>query len=315
MKKNKPQSEIRKHYFENRYVIISPKRALRPDMLKEAPMPPQPEGSDPFDPEPQKKEKALYEVREKGKWIIRVIENKFPALSTDNPKAYGKQELIIETPLHAKHLNDLSVDHIIKVLETYEQRIKTLSNMPKIKYVAVFKNEGGRAGASIQHAHSQVIALPFIPPLISSDASAMDEYVLKNGTCPYDDIIKKERKDKVRVIFDDGKIFALCPYSASAGYGVWIMPAHHKRTLSEITHEEKRSMARALKLVLSKLDEINLSYNFFLHGSLDLENHHFRMKIEPRLTTWGGLELGSGMAVNPVFPEDAAKFYRSKARK
>lgn len=161
MKKN----EIRKHYFLDKYVIISPKRGKRPHTTKIC-------QEDPTVSKtcfmcPDAKRKPVYEIHDdKGNWIIRVLNNDFPALSLDNKYAYGKQELVVETPLHNKELHEFPIEHIKKVLDVYSERYESLMKLEKIRYVLVFKNEGGKAGESISHSHSQVIALPMIPPMI-----------------------------------------------------------------------------------------------------------------------------------------------------
>jgi len=304
------KAEIRKHYFLDQYVIIAPKRVARPNELAEREVPLKSNGSESciFCPQNQT-EPAILEYKERGKWIIRVIDNKFPALTLDNKKAFGKQEVIIETPKHNQELHEMPISHIEKLVDVYAERFLEISQVPGIKYVLVFKNEGGKAGASIAHDHSQVIALPIIPPNIVSESNALDEYRLKNGTCAFCDIIKKELKEKKRVIWCDDQMIAISPYCTSAPYGVWIMPLKHTRTIADMNDAQKKSLAKMLKHILGKLDGINLSYNYFIHNSLELESHHLRIKISPRLNIWGGLELGSGVIINPVSPEDAKEFY------
>lgn len=306
------KSEIRKHYFLDRYVIFSPKRNLRPQSISEEEKKKKEEAKESCFFCPGKiKGKLIYKVGQGKKWDIAVIPNKFPALTLDNKKAFGKQEIVIETPEHRKELSDLSTAQIGKVLQVYDQRIQELSKIRRIKYVLVFKNDGGKAGASIPHAHSQIYALPIIPPEIKSISDTIDDYQLNFGRCPFCDVIKKERKEKVRIAYENEHFIAISPYASSSAYGLWIMPKKHIRRIQDLNKRELSSLAQTLKHTLKKLDDIDLPYNFFIHNSLDTESHHFRLKIVPRLTIWSGLELGSGIIINPVFPEDAARFYRS----
>ena len=170
------KSEIRKHYFQDKYVIISPKRGQRPHITKIC-------KDDATKKEcfmcPDGKVKIIYELPNlRGGWLVRVIKNIYPALSLDNKYAYGKQEVIIETPDHNKEIHELSIEHIKKILDVYSERYESLRKLDKIRYVLVFKNEGGKAGESIDHAHSQVIALPMIPPLIKEEINAIDDYTM-----------------------------------------------------------------------------------------------------------------------------------------
>lgn len=305
------KSEIRKHYFLDRYVIFSPKRNLRPQKISEEDKQKKEAAKESCFFCPDKlKGKIISSMGEGKKWEIAVIENKFPALTLNNKKAYGKQEVIIETPEHNKEFSDLSTSEIEKVLQIYDQRIEKLSKIKGICYVLVFKNDGGKAGASVPHAHSQVYALPVIPPEIKGISDAIDKYQLNCGRCPFCDVIKKEMKKKVRIAYENEHFIAISPYASSSAYGLWVMPKKHIRRIQDLNKGELNSLAQTLKHTLKKLDDIDLPYNFFIHNSLDTESHHFRLKIVPRLTIWAGLELGSGIVINPIFPEDAAAFYR-----
>ena len=304
------KAEIRKHYFLDSYVIFAPKRNLRLHNIHED----QKEELDInecyFCPKNLKDQKIIQDFDNKKYPGIAIIENKFPALTPDNPKAFGKQEVIIETPEHNKELSDLPLEDIMRILRVYDQRIKELKKLKGVRHVLVFKNDGGKAGATVAHAHSQIIALPLIPPKIVRESDAVDEYFLNKGTCPHCDIIRKEMHSP-RVAYLDDNVIGICPYASSNAFGVWIMPLKHQRTIDDFHGEELESLAKALKKITGKLDDAGISYNYFFDNSLDLESHHFRLKVEPRINIWAGLELGTGMVINPVFPEDSAKFYNS----
>lgn len=308
-------SEIRKDYFLDKYVIIAPKRSQRPSVVKTKPTAVQspdcyfccPQVNNPAN---QIQIKDYHLDREKG-WEIKVIGNKYPALTFDNLNAYGTQEIIIETPEHHKEIHELSLEHIVKILDVYEERYEYLMSKPGICYTLVFKNEGGKAGASIPHAHSQVIALPIIPPKVKKEADAVDEYFQKNGTCPYCDVIKSEQNGP-REIYNDEHLFVVSPYASESPYGAWFIPKRHVRTIGDLNQQEKLSFARAFKMILGKLDEIDVPYNYFIQNALDLEAHHLIMKLSPRPNVWAGLELGTGIIINPVPPEEAAKFYKGE---
>jgi len=254
----------------------------------------------------------IYELPDlNGGWKVRVIRNKYPALTLDNKFAFGKQELIIETPDHNKEIHELSIEHIKKILDVYSERYESLRKMDKVRYVLVFKNEGGKAGESIDHAHSQVIALPMVPPLIREEINAIDDYVMEHNSCPYCDIVKNEKKSP-RVAWEDEHVFALCPYASESPYGVWFIPKRHVSSLHDMTRDEKHSLAEAMKYIIAKVDSLNLSYNYFFHNSFDDCGHHMVLKLAPRPNVWAGLELGTGVVINSVAPEDSAKFYKVK---
>jgi len=302
------KTEIRKDYFQDNYVIIAPKRAKRPhkvyrkeeDQLSVCY----------FCPDHTESQEVVKTYGGKGKdWDVLVIENKYPALTLDNPKAYGKQEVIIETPFHNKEIHELSLDNIVRVIDVYIDRYVALRKMEDIRYVLVFKNEGGKAGASIAHSHSQIMALPMVPPEIEREYEAYAKYLIDRGKCPYCDIIEQER-DKNRVIIEDEHFLVFCPYASQFVYGVWFLPKRHINHMHEMTEAEKISLARALKKVLAKLDDIDVAYNYFFHNAVNDEDYHMHLKLEPRPNIWAGLELGTGVIINSVMPEEAAKFYR-----
>jgi len=301
------RSEIRKDYFQDNYVIIAPKRAKRPHKVLS-------KEEDQlsvcfFCPDSVSPQEVVSRVPGKNGWQVLVIENKYPALTLDNPRAFGKQEVLIEMPEHNKEIHELSVENIVRVIDAYCDRFAELSAMKGIKYVIVFKNEGGKAGASIAHSHSQIMALPMVPPEVEKEYEAYAKYEIEHGGCPYCDIIEQE-KNKNRVIMEDENFLVFCPYASQFTYGAWFVPKRHFRHMTEMTAGEKESLAKALKKVLSKLDEIDVAYNFFFHNAVNEEDYHMHLKLEPRPNVWAGLELGTGVIINSVPPEDAAKFYR-----
>lgn len=308
------KSEIRKDYFLDKYVIIAPKRGQRPKKITVKPN--EMTSSDcyfcrPQVDDPDKQIQLKNYNGPDGKWEIKVIGNLYPALSLDNLSAYGSQEIIIETPEHQKELHELSLEHIVRIFDVYEDRYKHLMSQPGVCYTLVFKNEGGKAGASIPHAHSQLIALPLVPPKLRHEAEAVNRYYDEKGTCPYCDVIKSEAGGP-REIYSDEHLFVVAPYASDSPYGAWFIPKRHVRTIGDLEQQEKLSLARALKMTLSKLDEIDVSYNYFLQNALDLEAHHLILKLSPRPNVWAGLELGTGIIINSVPPEEAARFYKSK---
>ncbi len=303
------KSEIRKDYFLDKYVIIAPKRNKRPQKItlpadncsKDCFFCPQNLSED---------EVVTYEHKNSdGKWDVISVINKFSALSVENSRAFGQQEVLIETRDHCKELQELAVSHVVNILDACINRFEALRNMPKVKHVIVFKNEGGKAGASVSHSHTQIIALPIVPPKVEEEAKAYNEYRLEHVNCPYCDIIEKE-KDSSRVIWEDENLFVLAPYASDSPYGAWFIPKRHIATFSELTKPEKESLATAMKIVLAKLDELGIAYNYFFENAVNHEDYHTHLKLSPRPNIWAGLELGTGVIINSIPPEQAAKIYK-----
>jgi len=302
--------EIRKDYIQEKYVIIAPQRTQRPHELER---PEQVTYVDKdkcvFCPDNLKNVKTLLTIGLENDWQIKVIANIFPAVSLDNPKAYGIQEVIIETPHHHPEIEDLPTEHIAKLLEVYSERTKTISKNDKIEYILIFKNNGGHAGASLMHAHSQIFATQFLPPQLFDKSQKQQEYKLKHGTCVYCDVIKDEINGP-RLIYQDELVIAFTPYASMYNYEVWIMPKRHLDNITMLTAEERMSFANILKKLLKKINELNLPYNYYFHQVVHDTDQHLYLKITPRGSVWAGVEIGSGIVINPIPPEEAAEFYR-----
>ncbi len=304
------RSEIRKDYIQEKYVLIAPHRGKRPHRTQcMAPRPGDQHKGCQFCLDRIKKEKILDIVGTKKEWQIVSIPNKFPAVTPGNSKAYGRQEIVIETPDHDKHLEDLPVSHIEKLFELYARRTEEMQRDKKIEYVLIFKNSGGPAGASIRHAHSQIFATEFLPPHLLDKSQRVQEYRLRHGSCVYCDVIAKERRGP-RFVFEDDNVICFTPYASMHNYEIWILPKRHLDNVTMLDQGEYVSWAKVLKKVLKQISKLKLPYNFYFHQVVYDEDQHLYMKITPRGSVWAGVEIGSGLVINPITPEEAAKYYR-----
>jgi UDPglucose--hexose-1-phosphate uridylyltransferase len=302
--------EIRKDYIQEKYVIIAPKRGKRPhDTIIPKNHRKEMVSSCIFCPDSLTDVSALYQKGKNNEWQIKIIANKYPAVSLDNKSAYGQQEVVVETPDHTQELEDLSTGHIADLLDAYSERTKDISKNKKIEYILIFKNNGGVAGASLQHAHSQIFATKFLPPHLFDKSQRQQAYKLKHGHCVYCDVVAKESKSP-RLVFKDKHIIVFTPYASMFNYEVWIMPIKHRDNITELSDLEKKSFAKALKHILTKIGQLNLPYNFYFHQVINDNDQHLYMKIVPRGSVWAGVEIGSGLIINPIDPADAADFYR-----
>lgn len=310
------KSEIRKAYLFNKYVIITPSRAKRPRDTKETTVIKRSENcyfcDEAIDAEVTKNKHYIVDsVDFQEKRQVTCIKNIFPAVSTDNDQAYGDQEVIIETPEHHKDLADISQDEIKNVLLMYQKRTEELSKDRKIQYILCFKNQGSKAGASIVHSHSQVFATEIIPPALQEEKVLIENYRKQHDShCPYCDIIEKETKSE-RLVFEDENVAAFTPFASEYHYETWIFPKKHVDNITKLSQEELDSFAKVLKQILPKMKSLDLSYNFFMDQVISDKDQHFYIKIQPRDSIWAGVELGSGIVINSVSPEEAAKFLKN----
>ena len=301
-------SELRKAYLLNKYVLITPGRAKRPRNIREQTIIKRDKNC-PFCPENINPKNIIDKIEKNKKWQTISIKNIFPAVSLDNDKAYGTQEVIIETRNHSSEMADLSEAEIENILRMYAKRTLALSANKKLDYILCFKNQGSKAGASIVHSHSQIFATNILPPDIQEESRLAKKYSKKHKSCPYCDIIKKEIKQK-RKIFENKFIAAFAPYASEYHYEAWVFTKRHLDNITKLNNNEFKSFAKCLKIILTKLQKLDLSFNFFLHQVISDHHQHFYLKIQPRDSVWAGVELGSGLVINSVSPEKAAEYYR-----
>lgn len=305
------RSEIRKDPIIDKYVIIAPRRSKRPDQTGAGRGERAVGAMCVFCPEQVDRVADRYHVGpRKRTWRVKVIDNKFPAVSRNNPKAYGIQEVVIETPDHRKQLHDLPVQHIGDIFRAYAQRTRDVAKNKSIEYIMIFKNSGGSAGASIQHSHSQVFATSFIPPQLLRRSQAAQQHRMQTGRCAYCDMIRFEERSP-RCIFRNKDISVFAPFASQNNYEVWMLPRRHFDNVSLMRTRERLVFAQQLKRVLRKITELELPYNYYFHQVVNDEDQHFYIKIRPRGNVWAGVEIGSGVIINPVPPEKAAQYYRA----
>ena len=308
--------ELRKDYILDRWVIISSARAQRPHELQKSVT--KQKGVCYFCPGSESSTPAeIGRIVKNGSWQIRWFENKFPALKPEGspvPKtdsrfytsasAYGYHEVVVETPRHDKQLAQLSAEEIEELLYVYARRIVELEQKPNIKYVSVFKNHGYLGGTSIVHSHSQIMATAMLPSEIEAKLSAMRKFI----SCPYCGVIRSEINSG-RKCFENDAFIAFTPYASRFNYEIWIFPKQHIARMEELDFS---SLAPIMRSVLKKVQEANLDYNMIVQYGPKGEDFHFHIEVCPRSAIWAGFEFASGIVINSVAPEDAAKFYRGE---
>lgn len=326
--------ELRKDPIIGRWVIISTERGKRPTDFASVP----PARSSNFCPfcvgNETKTPPEVYAVREPGSqrdspgWRVRVVPNKFPALQIegnlnrqgegiyDKMNGVGAHEVIIETPDHDKTLSDLDDDHVAEILLTWQQRVLDLKKDPRFKYIVIFKNHGEAAGASLEHSHTQLVAMPIIPKRVVEEIEGGRRYYDFKERCVYCDIVSQEISEDVRVVAANETFLGIEPFAARFPFETWILPKVHASAFEEIERNEVEHLARILKEILTKINLAlnNPPYNFILH-TLPLHGnnrswYHWHLEIMPKLTKVAGFEWGSGFYINPTAPEEAAKYLR-----
>ncbi|MBI4399788.1 galactose-1-phosphate uridylyltransferase, partial [Candidatus Micrarchaeota archaeon] len=219
---------------------------------------------------------------------------------------------IVDTDKHGKTLGDLSTEHIQDVLEMYSGRIRALKKVKEVNHVIIFKNEGEEAGASLEHAHSQLIALEHVPELIKEKIEANEDYKKRNGVCAYCDVVRKEGKEKTRVVFENKSFLAFAPFASRFPFEVWFVSKKHLVSIIDLDRSGLRDLAEAMKFVLSRVDKLlnRPPYNYVLQIAPFGKDFHFHIEFLPRLSKWAGFEFGSNIIINTMPPEKAAQAIR-----
>ncbi|MEW6599677.1 MAG: galactose-1-phosphate uridylyltransferase [Nitrospirota bacterium] len=259
-------------------------------------------------------------------WSLRVVSNKFPALNVegqlnrsgegifDRMNGVGAHEVIIECPDHNMTLSSMPLKSVEEVLWAFHHRITDLKKDTRFKYVLVFKNEGDEAGASLEHTHSQLIALPIVPHLVEEELYQAEQYYKYKERCIFCDIINQETADKKRVISENDDFIAIAPFAPRSPFETMILPKRHESSF--YPRGNFRLLAGILQRTLKQIDKVlDLPpYNLMIHTSPfkneENEYYHWHIEIIPKLTKIAGFEWGSGFYINPTPPEEAAKFLR-----
>jgi len=261
-------------------------------------------------------------------WLVRVVPNKFPALRIegelepsgeglyDRMNGVGAHEVVIEAPEHDARIEQLPVSHLAEVLRAYRERILDLAKDPRLEYVMVFKNQGESAGASLEHAHSQLFATPIVPMMVEEElAGGLQHFRIKHR-CIWCDIIRQERQGGGRVVLEQGGLIALAPFAPRFPFETWILPVGHRSAYEETPAGEFLPLAALLSEVLRRMSQTlaDPPYNLMLHSAplraKALDHFHWHLEIIPVLTRVAGFEWGTGFFINPTPPEEAARYLR-----
>jgi UDPglucose--hexose-1-phosphate uridylyltransferase len=340
--------ELRTDWLTGRSVIVAENRALRPNEFESATLEPAsrvalnspwrgvlaPESDArlfttancPFCPGNESgTPPAVHQQNdEHGQWQLRVVPNKFPALSltlaeekSSADPAFGAHEVIVESSRHVDRMSALSVSELRDVLEAYAVRLRYWRDHGQLSYGLIFKNQGSRAGASLAHLHSQLIAMPAVPPAVDAELKRAKEAFARDGSCPYCRMIESERTAASRVVFDNDGTIAFCPYASLQPHEIWLMPAAHSSSFEQSTSaDELNALAGTLHTLIARLESVvpSACYNMLVRTApwrLDCDTwFHWRIELLPRANPIAGLEFATGTFINPLAPEHAARQLR-----
>jgi UDPglucose--hexose-1-phosphate uridylyltransferase len=267
-------------------------------------------------------------ARNQPGWSMRVVPNKFPVLEIegdleregeglfDRMQGIGAHEVVIETPEHALSMTALSEHSIEQVLWAFRDRVIDLKNDKRLRYVLIFKNQGESAGATLEHTHSQLIALPVVPKRVQEEIEAAQRYYEFKERCVFCDLIRQEIKGGTRVVTETDDFVVIEPYAPRFPFETWILPRQHRSHYENADAHQLKNLAWVLKTTLKKLEKVleRPPYNLIVHTAPLQEaanaHYHWHIEIIPKLTRVAGFEWGTGFYINPTPPEESAQFLR-----
>jgi len=327
--------ELRKDPVTGRWVIISTERRKRPSDFRLERLAPGGSEYCPFCPGHEElTPPEVLAYRHNGGapntagWDLRVVPNKFPALQVegnldregeglfDRMNGIGAHEVIIESSDHAKTLATMSVEEVARVLQAYRERVLDLKRDIRFRYILIFKNHGAPAGATLEHSHSQLIALPIVPDFVREEIDGARQHYTQKERCVFCDIIRQEVTAGKRVIEGNADIVALAPYAPRFPFETWLLPRRHSSRFEEAPVHEYENLARLLRSLLQRMNRAleSPAYNLIVHSSPFSEDtgtfYHWHVELMPKLTKVAGFEWGTGFYINPTSPEEAARVLR-----
>jgi UDPglucose--hexose-1-phosphate uridylyltransferase len=332
---------MRKDYLLNRWVVIATKRKKRPtDFVKKAekrkldtcPLCPGNERTTPpavlvylQSKKGIKKERDLNGFRHKN-WLIRCVPNLYPAFTPPQKEnktkvdegfslkeAAGHHEVLIESPRHDEHPGVARITQLVHVINAYIDRTKELTSKKYVKYVSIFRNHRLEAGASLSHAHTQIITTPFMPRTVSEEINASKKVWKKDKECAFCEILVREKKSP-RFIWENRDFIAFAPWASVHPFEFWIFPKNHQCSLLDLSKNQVKGLAEALRNCLGGLNLLleDPPYNFGFHQITNKKCnfYHWHLEVYPKLAIWAGFEKSTGTFINVVSPEDAAENLR-----
>jgi len=328
-------SELRKDPITGRWVILSTDRGKRLSDFRQESVVVPPDPSCPFceGHEHLTPRELLARRRDDTSpngpgWDLRVVPNQFPVLRVegaldrqgegifDRMNGIGAHEVFIESPKHEDTLASMSDAAVEQVLWAFRDRIQDLKRDRRFRSIIVFKNHGAAAGASLDHAHSQLIALPIVPREVRDEMDGARAHYAAKERCVFCDVLTQDEHDGRRLIADNGDMVAIAPYAPRFPFETWILPKRHQSLFEDAPRHEYAALARMLRDLLRRMNKMLLDppYNLLVHTAPTQESasdfYHWHVEIIPKLTKVAGFEWATGFHLNPTSPEEAAQVLR-----
>lgn len=320
-------SKLRQNIVTGEWVVISPERSKRPEDYVSASSPKRGIPKDcPF----CVANNVAYpnSIKEAETDNIYVIPNKFPAFTKSealidegdnfyqNTTSLGGHEVIV-IKNHEQDVYNDGRDILNELIGVYKKRYQFYNQDPAIAYTMLIHNHGPEAAASIEHPHSQLFASAILPSYVEKEIDGSKKYYTHEGKCVFCKMIESEKGNNHRIIYENDEFLCFTFFAARFPFEIWIMPKNHQPHFEEINSGTQAMLADAMHQAISKLNRsLNFPpFNYWIHSlphyhSDGNDHYHWHMEIAPRVSKFGGYEMGSGVVIDVVSPEVAAAFLR-----
>jgi UDPglucose--hexose-1-phosphate uridylyltransferase len=228
-------------------------------------------------------------------------------------RATGSWRTIVAPPQEHRPLHTVGNAMIESLVGEARAAVAEAREIGQTDYLQVVQNWGAQAGARTNHLCLDLYDLPQIPHRIAEELGGAARFVIREGECPYCRLVRDESRRPDRLVWEDDASVAFAPYASRSPFEAWIVPRRHEADFGRATRADVAATAEALRQVLSRLATSldGPPYNLVLHTAPLREQvdatYHWHWEIHPRLREIAGLELGTGLPVNPVSPEDAVE--------
>jgi UDPglucose--hexose-1-phosphate uridylyltransferase len=227
----------------------------------------------------------------------------------------GIHEVLIDSPDHFRDVADHDVAKVAEIVRGFVSRYRAAAANPRVRYVLPIINHGREAGASLEHPHSQLFAIPLVPDAVQRELDGVARCARERGVCPFCEAVGFELKAGERVILENDGFVAISPFASRVPFETWIVPKAHRPRFEALSDSEELDFADALHSIAGRLKRglNDPPYNLFIHTTPTQdagERFHWHCEILPKLTIAAGFELGTDVFVNVVTPESAADFLR-----
>jgi len=320
-------NQLRLDPLTSRWVVIAMDRADRPSAFAPRSAPVQADTSRPCPFCPGNEgalPPALETYSASGNWLVRVVPNLYPAFEGDHPfvvehrgpvftqaTAGGIHEVLILSPEHTAGWDELGDDQASLVMAAIRDRIEEHSVVPGLRYSQAIVNSGREAGASIEHPHGQLLGMSFVPRELAEEQAGFARFA---GRCLLCTTVDAEEDAGHRVVYADERVLVICPFWSGTPFEMLVVPRTHSPHLHRAAPADLMAVGRSLRNVLHQLRHRlgDVAYNIVFHAApyRAQEPYHWHVHIWPKLTTLAGFELGTGVLINIVPPEQAAEDLR-----